>query len=165
MTNLKLCCCCCQIKQGRCHAEVAGCIKLRAGQSASWRYLLFMVVFLQIEVDPDCLEMQSAWAGSVASLTLIPQYYLANAGIWDSLLVTYPKYCKAAGWFSSFFSIWRTNKTYSSSEVSVVSDSCVSTTAGANLSMFLEEYTAKSLTWSYTGCKKHCAFQLDVQAQ
>lgn len=162
MTNLKLCCCCRQIKQGRCHAEVAGCIELRAGQSASWRCLLFMVVFLQIEVAPDCLEMQSAWAGCVASLTLIPHYYLANAGIWDSLLVTYPKYCKTAGWFSSFFSIWTTNKTYSSSEVSVVSD-WNSWSKPVHVSGRV--YTGESLTWSYTGYKKHCAFQLDVQAQ
>lgn len=160
MTNLQLWCC--QIKQSRCHAEVAGYIELRSRQPAPWRCLLFIVFFFQTRMDPNCPEMHSAWAGCVARLTFIPQYYLTNAGLWLSLFVTYPKYREDVEWFSSFFSIWTVNKTYSSPVVSVLSD-----WKGWSKPVYVSGrvYTGKSLTWSYPGCKKHCAFQLDMQAQ
>lgn len=160
MTNLQIWCC--QIKQSRCQAEVAECTELGSGQPASWRCLLFMVVSFQTQMDPNCPVMQSAWAGCVASLTFISQYYLSNARLWFSLWVTYPKYWEAVEWFISFFCIWTTNKTYSSLVVSVLFDW---KNWGKPAHISVRVYTGKSLTWSYTGCKKHCAFQLDVQAQ
>ena len=118
--------------------------------------------FFQTEIDPNCPEIHSAWAGCVARPTFTPQYCLTNARLWLSLLVTYPKYWEAAEWFSSFFSIWTTNKIYASSVVSVLCDWkgwCKPVRVSGGV------HTGKSLAWAYTVCKKYHAFQLDVQAQ